>query len=408
MSVAPDTAVKRRSLALLVTAEVLAMGLWFMTAGILPELSAEADLSAAQQAWLSSAVQAGFVVGALLSAVTGLADRFDPRRVMAMSAAGAALATAALLVVPADGIAAVLLRGLTGALLAGVYPPGMKIAAGWGVKDRGFLVGLLVGALTLGSALPHLLALAGGNAWRPVVVVAALGAALGGLAVLRAELGPNHAQAPRFQARAIVLAWREPRIRAAYGGYLGHMWELYAMWAWIGTALAWGFAQRLEDDTAVTLARAVTFAAIAGGGGACVYAGIVADRLGKARVAVMALATSATAAVATGLSLGGPVWLTIPLVLVWGLSVVPDSAQFSALVADAAPPDQAGSLLALQTALGFALTAATVQLVPAAAAWLGWPFVLALLALGPLAGIAAMRPLVAREGGLSGARERTP
>jgi len=342
-------------------------------------------------------VQAGFALGALAAAVSGLADRIDPRRVMAVAAWGAAAATLALLVVPADGLAAILLRGLTGALLAGVYPVGMKIAAGWGIKDRGFLVGLLVGALTLGSALPHLLAFAGGAAWRPVVVVAAAGACLGGALVLFARLGPYHAVSPRFRASAVVLAWREPRIRAAFAGYLGHMWELYAMWAWLGAALAASFAARIGDAAAVELARLVTFAAIGLGALFCVAAGRVADRIGKARVAVTAMAVSGTAALATAWSLGGPIPLTIVAALIWGAVVIPDSAQFSALVADAAPPERTGSLLALQTALGFALTTVTVQLAPLVAERTGWALLLAVLAVGPVLGILAMRPLVKRE-----------
>jgi MFS family permease len=388
---------KALSLTLLVLAEVSAMALWFMTAAILPQLSAEAGLDTARQAWLSSAVQAGFALGALASAMSGLADRVDPRRVMAVAAWGAAAATAMLLVVPADGALAVLLRGLTGVLLAGVYPVGMKIAAGWGLKDRGFLVGLLVGALTLGSALPRLFSFAGGADWRAVVVAAAGTAVVGGALVLLAGLGPHHAASPRFQAGAVVLAWREPRIRAAFGGYLGHMWELYAMWAWLGAALTASFAVRLEATDAVELARLVTFAAIAVGAVFCVVAGQLADRVGKARVAVTAMAVSGLAALATAWSLGGPVTVTIVLALIWGAAVIPDSAQFSALVADAAPAAQTGSLLTLQTALGFALTTATVQLAPLVAERTGWAFLLALLAVGPAVGIWAMRPLVRRE-----------
>ncbi|MEO1090645.1 MAG: MFS transporter [Pseudomonadota bacterium] len=383
-----------RSLALLVVAELTAMALWFLTAAVLPELAAEAALSPARQAWLSSAVQAGFVVGALTIAATGLADRLDPRHVVAASASAAAVATAMLLVVPVGGVTAVALRGLTGFCLAGVYPVGMKIVAGWGVADRGFLVGLLVGALTVGSAMPHLLAFAGGAAWRPVVGGAALMAALGGLAVLWTALGPYHARAPRFDAGAIHLAWQDRRIRAAYGGYLGHMWELYAMWAWLAAALTVSFGARLADADALAAARMVTFLAIALGGIACIVMGRVADRIGKAEVAIGAMALSGSAALLTAWSFGGPVWLTAALAILWGVAIVPDSAQFSALVADAAPPEKAGSLLTFQTALGFALTTATVQVAPLVATAVGWPLLLASLALGPAVGILAMRPLL--------------
>jgi MFS family permease len=169
------------------------------------------------------------------------------------------------------------------------------------------------------------------------------------------------------------------------------------MWAWLGAALTVSFAVRLGDVAAVELARLVTFAAIGIGGLFCIAAGRLADRLGKARVAVGAMAVSGVAALATAWSLGGPIPLTIVAALIWGAAVIPDSAQFSALVADAAPPEQTGSLLALQTALGFALTTATVQLAPLVAERTGWAVLLALLAVGPALGILAMRPLVRRE-----------
>lgn len=384
---------KARSIALLALAQVLAMSLWFVSAAILPEIGREVALTPGRAAALSSAVQLGFVAGALGLAIHGTADRLDPRRVMAVSAALSALATLALLAVPTGGAAQVALRGLTGACLAGVYPVGMKIAVGWGLRDRGLLIGLLVGALSLGSALPHLIAFAGGAEWRVTVVTAAGLAAAGGLLALGTRLGPHHGRAGGFDPRALRLAWTERRLRLAFAGYLGHMWELYAFWAWIGAATAAAFAGRLGAE-AEPAARLLTFAAIALGGLMCVPAGWLADRIGKARVAQGAMALSGAAALAVAATLGGPVWLTAALVLVWGAAVIPDSAQFSALVADAAPPERAGSLMTLQTALGFTLTFATVQAVPRVAEALGWPGTLALMALGPFAGIEAMRRLI--------------
>ncbi|MHA1525053.1 MAG: MFS transporter [Alphaproteobacteria bacterium] len=214
---------KFRSISLLLLAEVAAMSLWFVSAAILPDMVREVQLSPFRQAALSSGVQAGFVVGALASAVLGLADRFDPRQVFAACAIGAGLVNAGLLVaVPGSGLA-ILARFATGALLAGVYPVGMKIAVGWGRKDRGFLVGALVGALTLGSALPHLMALGGGSDWRLTVAIASAGAIAAGVLCLAVALGPHHAVAPRFNARVIATAWTNRRVRLAYAGYLGHM-----------------------------------------------------------------------------------------------------------------------------------------------------------------------------------------
>jgi MFS family permease len=385
---------KRRSVIVVCLAQVLAMSLWFVSAAILPEIVAQSGVGPSRAAALSSAVQIGFVLGALGLALHGTADRFDPRRVMAASAGIAAAANLALLVTPTGGVAQVLLRGLTGACLAGVYPVGMKLAVGWGTRDRGALVGLLVGAVTLGSAMPHLLAFLGGSDWRATVVAASgLAALAGGLALL-AELGPHHARAADLDLGALRLAWTDRRVRLAYAGYLGHMWELYAFWAWIGVAATASLADELGSG-ASSAARLVTFAAIAGGGLLCLPAGRLADRIGKARVAELAMAGSAAACLATAFAFGGPAWLFVPLVLLWGLAVIPDSAQFSALVADAAPPDRAGSLLTLQTAAGFTLTFFTVQAVPAVAAAIGWPMTLASMAIGPVLGVAAMRQLAA-------------
>jgi MFS family permease len=385
---------KRTSITLLVLAEIAGMSLWFASAAILPDMVRESGIDAMRQAMLSSGVQLGFVAGALAVAASGLADRFDPRRVFAVCSVLAALCNAALLVVPIGGTIAVLLRFSTGLLLAGVYPVGMKIAVGWGTKDRGLLVGLLVGALTIGSALPHLAAYFGGADWRSVIVATSVLALLGGLLVLLCGLGPHHARAPRFSTRAVALAWSNRRIRLTYLGYFGHMWELYAMWAWVGAAAAASYGALLGEAEATRLAKLTAFLAIALGGLTCAPAGALADRIGKAQVTIIAMALSGSAAIATALSFGGPIWLTFGLIVIWGIFVIPDSAQFSALVADASPPDLAGSAMTLQTALGFALTAVTVQVTPLLAHAYGWPAVLAGLAIGPVVGIAAMMRLL--------------
>ncbi len=384
---------KRASISLLVTAEMAGMSLWFTSAAVLPDMVRDGAIPPTRQALLSAGVQAGFVIGALVVSIVGIADRYDPRRVFAISALLAAVANATLLVAPLGSDLAIAARMATGALLAGVYPVGMKIAVGWGMRDRGLLVGLLVGALTLGNGVPYLAAFAGGADWRFAVTVVSLLAAVGGLLVLGLRLGPYHARAPRFEPGAIRLAWTDRRVRGAYLGYFGHMWELFAMWAWIGTASAASYAFTIDEASAVSLGKITAFLAIALGAPMCVVAGVFADRLGKAEVTIIAMAASGSAALLTAATFGGPVWVTFVLVLVWGIAVIPDSAQFSALVADATPPHAAGSLLTFQTAIGFALTIATVQVTPLAAAAVGWPVVLATLAIGPAAGILAMLPL---------------
>lgn len=387
---------KTRSIIILLAAEIAAMSLWFVSAAILPEMVREAAVSPVRQAALSSGVQAGFVIGALISAVFGLADRFDPRRVFAFSAISAGLVNALLLVAaPGSGLA-IAARIITGALLAGVYPVGMKIAVGWGQKDRGFLVGALVGALTLGSALPHLIALSGGANWRLTVAIASVAAIAAGVLSLAVALGPYHARAGKFSPRAISFAWTNRKVRLAIAGYLGHMWELYAMWAWIGVAMAVSYSVTMSAEDAGYYAKLTAFLAIGAGGVACVIAGLVADKFGKAEIAIIAMVVSGTCALATAATFGGPPWVSFVIVVIWGMAIVPDSAQFSALVADASPPELAGSLMTFQTALGFALTIVTVQVTPMLAASFGWPFLLAVLAVGPALGIMAMLPLCSR------------
>lgn len=396
-AVTPSRNARLASVSLLIIAEIGAMSLWFVSAAILPEMMAQSALTPGRAAALSSAVQLGFVLGAVAIAVQGTADRYDPRRVFALAATVAGLANLGLILLPSGSGTQIVLRGLTGFCLAGVYPVGMKIAVGWSRQSRGLLVGMLVGALTLGSAAPHAIALLGGADWRLTVIVASLLSLLAAALILTTRLGPHHARAPRFDPAALALAWRLRPVRLAYAGYLCHMWELYAFWAWIAAAMTLSFGAA-GTAGAADLARATAFFAIALGGLACVPAGHLADRLGKARIAGLCMAGSAAAAFGTALTFGGPPMLSILFVIIWGLFVIPDSAQFSALVADAAPPEHVGSLMTLQTALGFLLTVFTVQGAPMAAAHLGWPATIAILGAGPVLGVEMMRRLASLRG----------
>ena len=381
-----------RSVGLLVLAEVGAMSLWFVSNAILPELTTEAAIGPWREGLLSTAVQLGFVAGAILLAYHGTADLYDPRKVFAAGAIIAALCNLLLAVTTPGGSIQIMLRGLTGFCLAGVYPVGMKIAVGWTLERRGLVVGMLVGALTLGSAAPHGLALIGSSDWRMTVVLASLLAFVAAGLILLTRLGPHHTLAARFDPFALSLAWRLPKVRLAYTGYLCHMWELYAFWAWVAAALTASLTlSGLDDPTRI--ARITTFLAIGLGGLLCVAAGVLADKVGKAVVAGGSMAISGSLAIATAASFGGPPMLTLAFAFLWGMFVIPDSAQFSALVADNSPPDRAGSLLTFQTAIGFLLTAVIVQAVPVLAETAGWPITLALLGVGPLAGAETMRRL---------------
>ena len=381
------------SISVLILSQIAVLAVWFSSAAVFAEMSAEAGITTAELAWLSTATQVGFGTGALVFGLAGWADRYDPRKVYAISALLSATANGLLLIAPIGGSEAFVLRFLTGAFLAGVYPVGMKIAVGWTLKNRALLVGALVGALTLGSAVPHLIAFGGGADWRVTIWVSSGVAVLGGLSMLSVGLGPHHARAPRLDLAAALTAWTDRRIRYAILGYVGHMWELYAFWAWIGVIAGTSFAASGADPDG-SLAKLTAFLAIALGGFVCIPAGWLADRFGKAQVAAAVMALSCGSALLASVAYGGPAWIMIVVLIVWGLTVVPDSALFSTLVADAAPPERVGSIMTIQTAIGFLLTAVTVQLTPIAAAALGWPVVLAIMAIGPALGVLAMRALM--------------
>ena len=374
----------------LAVAQVLVLSLWFSVSAVLPGLADSHALAITDLAHLSTVTQLGFVAGALTLALTGLADRVDPRWVFVVSALVAAGANLALLIVAPDTAVAALSRVLVGAALAGVYPVGLKLAVGWTMRHRGLVVSILVGALTLGSSSPHLVALLGGAHAATCLLVTSSLATFGAVLVATIPLGPLHAKSPRVEPRDLVLALRNPGIRRAYLGYFGHMWELYAFWAWIAVAASAAAAQAAFADPAV-FGSGLAFATIALGGLACIPAGRLADRFGKDFVARLALAGSFSFGLLTVLSFS---WGLIPFavtVLLWGITVIPDSPQFSAMVADAAPPEKAGSLMALQTAFGFTLSAVSVQLMPMIAEQASWPVAFAVLLIGPISGYIALR-----------------
>ncbi|MBZ9942310.1 MFS transporter [Mesorhizobium sp. BR1-1-13] len=379
-----------RVLSLLCLAVVLSLTTWFSATAILPELKQELALGSDAEAWLTNGVQVGFVLGALAASLVNLPDLVRLSRLMAAAALVAALANASLLVHP-DAGGAIVARIVTGAALAGVYPPALKLVATWFTRDRGLALGAVIGALTIGSALPHLFRAAlSALDWRLVVAAASLATATGALLfLLFAREGPYPFGRAVFEPSRIGQVFREKPLLLANLGYLGHMWELYAMWAWLLAYTRAAFeAQAIGTAATASLA---TFVVVTSGILGCLLGGYLSDRIGRTLTTAGMMIVSGGCAVLMGLVFTGPLWLFMLVAIVWGISVIGDSAQFSAAVTELADRRFVGTALSVQLGAGFALTVLAIWLTPRFADLIGgWRWAFLLLVPGPLLGAVAM------------------
>ncbi len=383
-----------RALTLLSLAELLALSLWFSASAVLPALSREWELGDAGRAGLTIAVQLGFIVGTLVAALTNLPDLVPSRSLMMWGALAGAVANAALALWVNDLAPALALRFVTGVCLAGTYPPAMKIAATWFREGRGLAIGLLVAALTVGSATPHLIRGLTDLPWRHTLLAASLLAAVAALVVTLVTEGPHRFPAARFDLRMAAAVLRERGPRLACLGYFGHMWELYAMWTWLSAFLSASLDARGGGLYAGLNASGATFVCVGLAGGFGAYAGgVLADRWGRTTLTMAAMAASGLCAILIGWSFGGPPLVTLLLALVWGATVIADSAQFSTAVTELAPAAYVGTALTSQTCVGFALTMVSIWLIPPVVRLVGWHWAFALLAVGPALGVLAMARL---------------
>lgn len=394
MTVDGDPAGRWRQLLVLTIGILLAEAPWFASGAVAPLLRDEWSASGLELSLLTIAVQLGFATGAIVLATVGAADVLPGPKLFVVGCVGVAAANLGFALVAQRPTDALPFRFLTGAGIAAVYPIAVKLVAGWFRRDRGLAIGVIVGGITVGSALPYLFRAIGVYAdleWRPTVALASVAALLGAVIVgVAARTGPFDVPAPRFSVTVALSAIREPSVRLANLGYLGHMWELFAMWTWIPLFLLAAFAAGGLDDPGIASLGA--FLVVAVGGVGCVVAGALADRLGRTTVTMAVMAVSGTAAIMSGLVFGAPAWIVFVVAIVWGITVVADSAQFSSAVSELAPPGTAGSALALQVASGFLLTSVTILvlgLVDTSSA-AAWRTAFAVLALGPAVGIIAM------------------
>jgi MFS family permease len=376
-------------LGLICTGVVLCMTTWFSATAITPELTQARGLSTTQVAWLTNAVQLGFVTGALLSSFVSLPDLAPLRMLMGVSALTAALANLGLLYAPSPG-GLLASRFMTGVALAGVYPPALKLVSTWFVRGRGLALGCVIAALTLGSSSPHLVRFFAGRIdWKAVVVTASICTVIGAvLLLLFAQEGPFPFSRAVFDPRRLGDVWRNRPLMLANLGYFGHMWELYAMWGWF-LAFTRAASSHLGLATAKT-ASLITFLVIASGVLGAVAGGLIADRTSRTFAAGLMMTVSGLCAVAIGLFFEGPLWLFVLVAVVWGVSVIGDSAQFSAMATELSDPSYVGTSLALQLGLGFGLTLVSIRGTAVLAEHIGWRWSFLPLAVGPAVGVVAM------------------
>ena len=379
---------KWRALVLLSLAELFGMALWFSGSAVVPALSREWNLSSSQVSWLAIAVQLGFVAGTLISATLNLADIITTRHLFAVCALLGSLTNAFFGLYAHQPGTAIALRFLTGVCLAGVYPPGMKLMATWFREQRGMALGFLVGALTLGKATPYLVNALGSANWRVNVLFVSILAIVGGLIVLLFVSDGPHALPPAsFDLTQIWKVFGNRGVRLASFGYFGHMWELYAMWIWIPVMIR---ASVTAQQGNPIFAEVGSFLVIGAGAIGCVIAGLIADRVGRTLVTSSAMAISGSCCLLVGFLFGGHPALLLLLAVVWGASVVADSAQFSSCVTELGDPQYIGTALTLQMCIGFLLTTISIELIPKVVDVVSWRYAFMILAPGPLLGVVAM------------------
>ncbi len=382
-----------RILPVIIFSQFAGTSLWFAGNAVLADLQRRWGLPDETLGDMTAAVQFGFIAGTLTFAFFAISDRYSPRKIFFLCSLFGALSNAAIYLLGGELWPLLTLRFATGFFLAGIYPIGMKIASGWYQRDLGKALGFLVGALVLGTAFPHLIRGLGQTLpWEAVMLSVSAIALLGGVLMFAlVPDGPHLRKGSGFDPRSLAVVFRSSQFRASSFGYFGHMWELYAFWAFVPSLLAAYATRTTETDVNISL---YSFAVIAAGALGCVAGGLVSLRLGSARVAFAQLLASGVCCLVSPLLFYASAPVFIAYLLFWGIVVVGDSPQFSALNAQYAPGELVGSALTIANSIGFGITIFSIQLLNYAAGFVGAQYLFLLLIPGPILGLLALMPLL--------------
>ena len=380
-----------RALVWIGLSELFALSLWFSASVIAPELIEVWNLSSNSEGWLSTSVPIGFVIGALFSSYFGVADRFNPRKVFAVSVFLGAILNALLILVD-YAFFGILLRILTGITLAGVYPIAVKILSQWFPQKRGFAIGILIAALTLGSSLPHFVIMFFSSLnWKLVIICTSALALLSAIIVTYIlEDAPIMSEKSPFSLKLIKKVVTNKPVMLANYGYFGHMWELYAMWTWLPAFLTASFSAYSPEFPHWFIALSSFISIGIAGGIGCVVGGLISDKIGRANLTIISMFISAICSILIGFTFGQFIWITLIICIIWGMSVISDSAQFSAAVSEIAEVEYVGTALTFQMCIGFLITIFSINLIPIIQRIVGWEWVFTILAIGPILGIVFM------------------
>ncbi|MBS4189485.1 MFS transporter [Bacillus sp. FJAT-49705] len=381
-------------LVILSIAMVGTMTTWFSMTAVLPELVTIWHLNSLQGSFVTIMVQIGFVIGSLISAFINLPDRVQPNILILWSAVLAGVSTI-LTAILADHLThALFFRFITGIALSGVYGPSLKLLSTWFRLRRGMALGFLVGALTLGSATPHLFRGVATSSWETVLITTGICSIIGGIIIrFTVQVGPYPLPNGMFDPHAIPRILRHTPIKLANYGYFGHMWELYAMWSWFGLFLTQSLKSSGFQNYS-SLSSILTFIVIASGFFGAWFGGVYADKMGREKLTLFSLGVSGTITLCIGYFFGSSLWLIVILGVVWGISIIADSAQFSALITEHAEPQYVGTALTLQLAIGFFLTIIAILSVPLFETLVGWRYAFLILIPGPILGFLSMLRLL--------------